>query len=225
VPALTGDALAGVQMTETLLGQIQTNMAAILFKYKNTNSSTCTSWTLQSALSAVGNTTGNWTPVVGGLILPQHFTELQGVSDLLTIEFGGPSDTNCTCLTCGGCTNHPGVVTFSHNECLLDTEAQLYESSGCQITWYDEDDDLFVTLDQCSATSRWISVWCECIPQGGWGDPNGTRPECGIDYNDDWYFTNITAIASCTNASSTFTITLPSTGSYEGCPSLTVTIP
>ena len=111
VSNLTSGALAGVPISETFLDTIRSSLAAVIPKYQNTYiTSTCSNWTkpdiIQQATSGVQT---DWTPVVSGLLLPQHFTELKAVTDLLTTEF------NCNCY--GACCSSNG------SSCTITTQA------------------------------------------------------------------------------------------------------
>jgi hypothetical protein len=91
VSNLIDSSLAGVPVNEAFVNQVRAALTNILYKYKDTTASSCTNWTLASILAAAGNSTGGWTPINDHLLLPQHFTELKAVTDLLTTEL------NCGC--------------------------------------------------------------------------------------------------------------------------------
>ncbi|HTS18505.1 MAG TPA: hypothetical protein VMP11_13105 [Verrucomicrobiae bacterium] len=114
VPALTNDSLTGVTVDEGLVDQMRASLEGVLFEYKDTTSSNCVSWTLPSILAAAGNSTSNWTPVVNGLVLPQHFTELKAVADLLTMQLGtAASGCPSTCNSCDEAWPESSNVTIS----------------------------------------------------------------------------------------------------------------
>jgi len=112
----------------SLVDQIRTALEGIVEKYQDTNTTTCTNWTLPHILAATGNSTSNWTPIVSNLLKPKHFTELKAVTDLLTTEIsccGACCLTNGTCaqLSPCACTSQSGIYhgdgTVCSNYCCV----------------------------------------------------------------------------------------------------------
>jgi hypothetical protein len=154
VTNLTDSTLAGIPVNEAFVLQVREKIAAILTKFQDTNTTTCTSWTLTNILVAAGNSNGQWTAISGGLLLPQHFTELKNVADLLTMEL---ACCGACCLPDGSCADN--VIS---NQCTV--AGGIYQGDGSVCS------NVVCTEKHCQAV--WRSTYDgEACCSEGWSTP------------------------------------------------------
>jgi len=111
VPALTNaDTLAGLPVNEAWLTEMRDRLAAVVPKFRDITTNACAPWTLTNVLAAVGNNSGTWSPVPGGLLSPAHFTELASVANLLTTL----DDCSCQRVTAFLCEGRIGNASTNH---------------------------------------------------------------------------------------------------------------
>jgi hypothetical protein len=95
VPALSAETLAGVPVNVAFVDTIRSSLSNALAAYVGTNASSC------ADTSTNGSSTSVFTPISNGLLLPQHFTEMATLSELLTNAMGSSQMSNDTATITG----------------------------------------------------------------------------------------------------------------------------
>jgi len=155
VPALTDDSLVGVPVTESWLSNVREALEQVIPQYQDTTSSACLSWTKESVIKQAdpAHVQTNWTPIVNGLLLPQHFQELKAVTDLLTTEFVLSPQSNAT-------------VTLSQPCYVVQSNTFTFAGTDCYINWiwywtgwnqWGGSSTPYLEVMYCSVTGNWYA--------------------------------------------------------------------